>query len=87
MLLGEFIVTSITIGSIPSEVGYMAALQWMDLGNNRISGSNIAYLESKVDLFVIIEYVLGTLPPQIGKLQSLLSLNVNKNKLTGECIC
>ena len=74
-------------GSIPPELGNLADLQVLDLGNNRLSGSIPKELGNLANLQMLRLYnnrLSGEIPPELGNLVNLHTLYLNWNKFTGE---
>ena len=72
-------------GSIPPQVGGMAALQVLDLSNNNLTGS-IPDLESLTmlnHLDLSANNLSGSIPPQVGDLAALQVLDLSHNTLSG----
>ena len=73
--------------SIPPELGNLADLQVLDLGNNRLSGSIPKELGNLANLQMLRLYnnrLSGEIPPELGNLVNLHTLYLNWNKFTGE---
>ena len=73
-------------GEIPSDLGKLANLRNLHLGDNRLTGEvppelgNLANLQS---LWLFANGLTGEIPPELGKLASLKSLSLWSNGLTG----
>uniref|UniRef100_A0A0E0AFN4 non-specific serine/threonine protein kinase n=1 Tax=Oryza glumipatula TaxID=40148 RepID=A0A0E0AFN4_9ORYZ len=73
-------------GSLPSNVGSLKSLKFMDISNNRFSGpipDNIGNLRSLQNLSLARNNFSGPLPDSIDGLASLQSLDVSGNSLSG----
>ncbi|KAL5197151.1 hypothetical protein ABZP36_000663 [Zizania latifolia] len=73
-------------GSLPSNVGSLKSLKFMDISNNRFSGpipENIGNLRSLQNLSLAGNNFSGPLPDSINGLASLQSLDVSGNSLSG----
>ena len=73
-------------GSIPSVIGQLDALQFLDFYGNQLSGGiplelgelrDLTYLDLRLNQFT------GSIPPELGQLQNLTYLGLWGNKLTG----
>ncbi|CAD6226857.1 unnamed protein product [Miscanthus lutarioriparius] len=73
-------------GSLPSNVGSLKSLKFMDVSNNRFSGpvpEGIGNLRSLQNLSLAGNNFSGPLPESIDGLMSLQSLDVSRNSLSG----
>ena len=74
------------VGSIPSEVGSLSALETLYLPNNSLSGRlppEIGNLASLKTLDLYNNALSGPIPARIGSLSALESLFLSRNHLTG----
>ena len=73
-------------GSIPTELGSLGALQWLDLSLNELSGSIPRAIESLTSLYLLNlsrNALSGSVPQWFGNMSSLLALYLSANELTG----
>ncbi len=73
-------------GRIPSEIGYLSNLEWLDLNDNELKGAippEIGNLSSLKYLNLRVNELKGAIPPNLGDLSSLEHLNLRINELTG----
>ena len=81
-------ITSST-GLIPTEIGQLINLTWLDLSDNKLTGRWPKY--EMVDqsttgiLLILWHHRTGLIPTEIGQLINLTFLDLNSNKLTGRC--
>lgn len=74
------------IGEIPSELGEMAQLVCLRLGDNRLSGSIPSTLGNLINLRELWLYrnqLTGTIPESFGQLKNIKILGLNQNRLEG----
>jgi len=74
------------VGSLPSQLGGLTALQVLDVGSNSIAGSIPSQLGSLTNLNTLdlsSNDIAGSLPSSLGSMSSLTSLDVSGNSLTG----
>jgi cysteine-rich repeat protein len=74
------------IGTIPTEIGWLAALQVFNIGNNNINGpliSEIGMLSQLAELVVYTNRLQGPLGTWIGKNMLLTNLVLSDNAFTG----
>lgn len=74
-------------GTVPPEIGNLAALRLLDLQRNELSGSlptEIGYLESLEELNVSINRLTGEVPAELGNLFNLWNLSLAINHFSGE---
>merc|ERR1712147_341698 len=73
------------ISTIPTEIGMLTALKYLDLYYNEITGP----LPTEFGLLTALTFVsldyneIDTIPKEIGQLTALEELYLNKNKITG----
>ena len=73
-------------GSIPSELGSLASLQYLTFHINELTGSipsELGSLTSLQWLYLHNNQLTGSIPTQLGSLASLQRLYLNNNQLTG----
>ena len=73
-------------GSLPSEIGMLLSLTFLDLDFNLINGtipSEIGMLSSLYWLYLHQNSITGTIPTEIGMLSSLERLVLYDNSITG----
>ena len=73
-------------GSIPTQLGSLGALGWLDLSSNELSGSIPRALEDLANLFFLNlsgNGLSGSVPAWLGNMPSLLALYLSGNELTG----
>ena len=72
--------------SIPSEIGYLTNLTYLDLRVNQLTGipSEIGALTNLEYLSLSQNDITGSIPSEIGNLTNLTELNLGENQLTGE---
>ncbi len=73
-------------GSIPSELGSLASLQYLYLQDNELTGSipsELGSLTSLQWLYLHNNQLTGSIPTQLGSLASLQQLFLRNNQLTG----
>ncbi|ORY30700.1 L domain-like protein [Rhizoclosmatium globosum] len=74
------------LGSIPSAIGFLDQLQWLDLENNGLEGPiprEIGCLVNLVEFTVSRNRLTGSIPNEIGYLVKLKVLSVHHNELSG----
>jgi hypothetical protein len=80
-------------GPIPSSLGDLSNLQWLNLGynhpstdNNGLTGSipsSLGNLSNLQRLSLGYNQLTGSIPPELGNLSNLQQLSLNRNALTG----
>ena len=74
-------------GTIPSELGNLANLQSLDLGDNELTGeipAELGSLANLQELHLNWNQLTGEIPAELGGLANLQSLHLSENELTGE---
>ena len=74
------------VGNLPSELGDLAALGWLFLGDNALTGSippELGDLASLYQLSLHGNALTGSIPPELGKLTALEALDLADNSVTG----
>ena len=90
---GIYLFNSQLTGEIPSEIGNLTNLLYLQLGHNNLIGeipSEIGNLTNLENLFLGENELVGEIPSEIGNLINLTILELNNNQLTGdipESIC
>ena len=90
---GIYLFNSQLTGEIPSEIGNLTNLLYLQLGHNNLIGeipSEIGNLTNLENLFLGENELVGEIPVEIGNLTNLTILELNNNQLTGdipESIC
>ena len=74
-------------GEIPSEIGKLTNLEYIDLYDNQLIGdipSELGNLSNLKHLNLGSNYLTGKIPSELGNLSNLERLNLSSNHLTGE---
>ena len=74
-------------GTIPSELGSLTSLRWLNLENSQLSGAIPPELGSLTNLEHLALWdneLTGEIPAELGSLTNLQSLGLGGNRLTGE---
>ena len=74
-------------GAIPEELGNLASLRSLHLGNNQLTGAipeELGNLASLRSLYLNNNQLTGEIPEELGNLASLVILELDNNQLTGE---
>ncbi|MDE2822841.1 MAG: M12 family metallo-peptidase, partial [Chloroflexota bacterium] len=74
-------------GTIPSELGSLTNLRWLNLANSQLSGAIPPELGSLTNLEYLALWdneLTGEIPAELGSLTNLQSLGLGGNRLTGE---
>ena len=74
------------VGSIPTEIGELTALERVSLSSNELTGSipsQIGNLTNLKSLWLYSNQLTGSIPPEIGNLTALEWLGMSSNQLTG----
>ena len=77
---------SITTGSIPSELGLLAKLEYLSLADNSMTGSipsELGLLASLQRLYLDGNSLTGSIPSELGLLANPETLYLSYNSLTG----
>ena len=74
-------------GGLPSELGQLVNLEWLDLDENQLSGAippELGKLANLVSLDLRENQLTGAIPPELGNLANLERLDLLENQLGGE---
>jgi len=73
-------------GSLPTSLGNLSALTWLELQYNELSGNiptELGGLTELTELSLYYNSFTGSIPPELGNLGKLNALRMGHNKLTG----
>ncbi len=73
-------------GSIPSDLGQLARLDWLDLADNHLSGpipADLGRLANLVTLLLDHNELTGSIPRSFGDLANVFQMNLANNELSG----
>jgi hypothetical protein len=73
-------------GTIPSELGNLSNLTWLNLGNNSLSGtipSELGNLTKLTQMMLFSNSLTGGIPAELGNLANLTTLQLSFNSLSG----
>ena len=73
-------------GGLPSELGQLVNLEWLDLDENHLTGAippELGKLANLEQLDLRENQLTGVIPPELGKLANLEQLDLLENQLTG----
>ena len=74
------------IGSLPTEIGLLSALEYLYLNYNALTGplpTQLGTLSSLLVLWLLENNLTGTVPSELGQIPTLRSLDLRNNALTG----
>ena len=74
------------MGTLPTHLGALSSLTWLELQQNALSGSlptELASLQRLNTLYLFENLVSGTLPPSFGNLTNLYTFAVGANLISG----
>lgn len=92
LFTGNQIVTGLSLwgkelkGSIPSTLGFLSRLQWIDLSYNELTStlpSSLGSMNSLLSLKLISNQLINPLPTHLGSLTNLQTLDLTSNRFTG----
>ena len=73
-------------GEIPTELGNLTNLEWLDLSKKKLSGGSpveLGNLTNLRDLYLSGNELSGSIPPELGNLANLQRLYLSGNELSG----
>ncbi|MFY0625914.1 MAG: leucine-rich repeat domain-containing protein [Reichenbachiella sp.] len=74
------------VGTLPSSIGRLSKLEFLNLSDNAISGSippEIGTLSSLETLWLLDNELTGSIPVEIGNLSSIVQIDISANQLDG----
>jgi hypothetical protein len=73
-------------GSIPTQLGNLTAMKWMNLGQNQLTGGIPVELGGMINLSLLYldeNLLTGSIPLELGQISTLEWLNLSENQLSG----
>ena len=68
-------------GTIPSSIGVLTSMTYLNVGNNKLTGIFKIRINT---LFAEVHFVLGTIPSSIDSMTNLVNFGLNDNCLNGK---